>query len=24
VRDGRIAETWSHHYDQHEFEESWS
>ena len=24
VRDGRIAETWSHHYDQHEFDEFWS
>jgi ketosteroid isomerase-like protein len=23
VRDGRIAETWSHHYDQHEFDEFW-
>jgi uncharacterized protein len=24
VRDGRITETWSHHYDQHEFDEFWS
>jgi hypothetical protein len=24
VRDGRIAETWSHHHDQHEFDEFWS
>ena len=24
VRDGRIAETWSHHYDQHEFDEFWA
>jgi ketosteroid isomerase-like protein len=24
VRDGRIAETWSHHYDQYEFDEFWS
>ena len=24
VRDGRIAETWSHHSDQHEFDEFWA
>ena len=24
VRDGRIAETWSQHHDQHEFDEFWS
>jgi uncharacterized protein len=24
VRDGRIAETWSHHYDQYEFGEFWA
>jgi hypothetical protein len=24
VRDGRIAETWSHHYDQHEFDQFWA
>jgi uncharacterized protein len=24
VRDGRVAETWSHHYDQHEFDEFWA
>jgi hypothetical protein len=24
VRDGRIAETWSHHSDQHEFDAFWS
>jgi uncharacterized protein len=24
VRDGRIMETWSHHYDQHEFDEFWA
>jgi ketosteroid isomerase-like protein len=24
VRDGRIAETWPHHYDQYEFDEFWS
>ena len=24
VRDGRITETWSHHYDQHEFDEFWA
>jgi ketosteroid isomerase-like protein len=24
VRDGRIAETWSHHHDQHEFDEFWA
>ena len=24
IRDGRIAETWSHHYDQHEFDEFWA
>jgi uncharacterized protein len=23
VRDGRITETWSHHYDQHEFDKFW-
>jgi ketosteroid isomerase-like protein len=24
VRDGRLAETWSHHYDQQEFDEFWA
>ena len=24
VRDGRIAETWSHHHDQHDFDEFWA
>jgi ketosteroid isomerase-like protein len=24
LRDGRITETWSHHYDQHQFDELWS
>jgi uncharacterized protein len=24
IRDGRLAETWSHHYDQHEFDEFWA
>jgi ketosteroid isomerase-like protein len=24
VRDGKITETWSHHYDQHEFDEFWA
>jgi hypothetical protein len=24
VRDGRITETWSHHYDQHDFDEFWA
>jgi uncharacterized protein len=24
ARDGRITETWSHHYDQHEYDEFWS
>jgi uncharacterized protein len=24
VRDGRITETWSHHHDQHEFDEFWA
>jgi ketosteroid isomerase-like protein len=24
IRDGRITETWSHHYDQHEFDEFWA
>jgi hypothetical protein len=24
VRDGRIAETWSHHSDQYEFDEFWA
>ena len=24
IRDGRIAETWSHHYDQREFDEFWA
>jgi ketosteroid isomerase-like protein len=24
VRDGRIAETWSHHHDQHEFDDFWT
>ena len=23
VRDGRITETWAHHYDQHEWDEFW-
>jgi uncharacterized protein len=24
IRDGKLAETWSHHYDQHEFDEFWA
>jgi ketosteroid isomerase-like protein len=24
VRDGRITETWSHHYDQHDFDAFWA
>lgn len=24
VQDGRIVETWSHHYNQHEFDEFWA
>jgi uncharacterized protein len=24
VRDGKLIETWSHHYDQHEFDEFWT
>jgi ketosteroid isomerase-like protein len=24
VRDGRITEAWSHHYDQDEFDEFWA
>jgi hypothetical protein len=24
VRDGRIAEAWSHHHDQNEFDEFWA
>jgi uncharacterized protein len=24
VQDGRISETWSHHHDQHEFDEFWT
>jgi ketosteroid isomerase-like protein len=24
IRDGRLAETWPHHYDQYEFDEFWA
>ena len=24
VRDGKLAETWSHHYDQHDFDAFWA
>jgi uncharacterized protein len=24
IRDGRIAETWSHHHDQHDFDAFWA
>ena len=24
VRDGKIAETWSHHHDQHDFDAFWA
>jgi uncharacterized protein len=24
IRDGKLAETWSHHYDQHDFDAFWA
>jgi hypothetical protein len=24
ISDGEVTETWSHHYDQHEFDEFWA
>jgi hypothetical protein len=24
IRDGKLTETWSHHYDQHDFDAFWA